>query len=123
MEDIKVGEYVRIKDGYIGQLIRIIDDYYLNPLVIDTKIKVRHDGLPETLLYLRKENILKHSPNLIDLIEVGDYVNGYKVKDVWQKINVGAAIDLENNFLGLINDEDIENVVTKEQFASVMYEV
>ena len=60
MEDIKVGEYVRTKNGKIDKVKN--DDYYMKQYIECEK------GL-----YLR-ENITKHSFNLTDLIEVGDIV-------------------------------------------------
>ena len=56
MEDIKVGEYVRTKNGKIDKVKN--NDYYMKQYIECEK------GL-----YLR-ENITKHSENLIDLIEV-----------------------------------------------------
>ena len=56
MEDIKVGEYVRTKNGKIDKVKN--NDYYMKQYIECEK------GL-----YLR-ENITKHSFNLIDLIEV-----------------------------------------------------
>jgi len=60
--------------------------------------------------------VIKSSPNIIDLIEVGDYVNGCPV------------LHKENNELvcGLLlryNEKNIENIVTKEQFESMQYKV
>ena len=73
--------------------------------------------------------ILKASFNIIDLIEVGDYVNGYKI----EKIQTGE------NYYYLLEDDDpltliagydcdgltmpIESVVTKEQFNACKYVV
>lgn len=56
MEDIKVGEYVRTKNGKIDKVKN--NDYYIQQYIECEK------GL-----YLR-DNITKHSFNLIDLLEV-----------------------------------------------------
>ena len=56
MEDIKVGEYVRTKNGKIDKVKN--NDYYMQQYIECEK------GL-----YLR-DNITKHSFNLIDLLEV-----------------------------------------------------
>lgn len=58
---IEVNEYVRTKDGKIDKLIN--SNFYMSIYVECEK------GL-----YLI-ENIVKHSKQLIDLIEVGDIVN------------------------------------------------
>lgn len=59
MGDIKVGEYVRTKNGKIDKVKN--NDYYMKQYIECEK------GL-----YLR-ENITKHSFNLIDLLEVRRY--------------------------------------------------
>lgn len=56
MEDIEVGELVRLKNGRIDKVKN--DDYYMQQYIECEK------GL-----YLR-DNITKHSFNLIDLLEV-----------------------------------------------------
>ena len=68
---------------------------------------------------------LKHSKNIIDLIEVGDYVNGYYCRYITD-INTGEEIlcNFDLNEMRWIPLEDIdvwESIVTKEQFSSVEY--
>lgn len=101
---IGVGEYVRTDKGYI------------------VKIDKEKKNL-QMLKFLDVEygNILKHSKNIIDLIEEGDYVNGKYV------CSIGTAI----GNLPIINHTDgtftpsnlIETIVTKEMFASMEYKV
>ena len=67
----------------------------------------------------------KFYDNLIDLIEVGDYVNG-------EKVTSAEPVDEKDTdrYLGFGNydyyihtSEDIKNIVTKEQFNSMKYVV
>lgn len=122
MSKIEVGEYVRTKEGYLGILIAINKQDY-NYLVVDTSIEVRKDGYPSTYLYLKKENIKKHSKQLIDLIEVGDVL----------EIRTGLYnsfkyfVENEDNLL-LLKEQvkefwDISIILTKEQFESNCYKV
>lgn len=80
--------------------------------------------------------------NPIDLIEVGDYVNGYKVVRIFTNVFNNKKVlicsqkqkeedfdysddisdYMSNEFIHIYN-EDIKSIVTKEQFASVKYEV
>ena len=60
------------------------------------------------------------SHNIIDLIEVGDYVNGLPV--VHNAKNNGGNIVIVVNG-NAYNEEDIKSIVTKEQFDSMKYEV
>ena len=73
-------------------------------------------------LVLAPEGIKKHSSNILDLIEIGDYVNGYKVRAVY--------LDGERHYIKLngieharIYDDDIKSIVTHESFNSIKYEV
>lgn len=77
----------------------------------------------------------KFSHNIIDLIEVGDYVNGYKITSIYDddsKVNeynlkhqkcLGKNIYDEDYQEYLIYAEDIKSIVTKEQFESMEYKL
>lgn len=73
-----------------------------------------------------KLNTVMH--DIVDLIVVGDYVNGYKITSI-QEINkyypkrLLFSEDEENEVMICFNNDDIKTVVTKEKFASVMYQV
>ena len=104
---IEVNEYVRTKDGTIGKVIKVLSNrVFLNSLGYAVLIK----------------DIVKHSKQLIDLIEVGDYVNGHLVVDV-DDINTGCMREVyceDDEDFGLWN-EHINTIVTKEQYKSVEY--
>ena len=106
MEEIKVGDYVRTKQGHIFKAKSVYEDmiWYCD------------------LSWIPAENIIKHSPNIIDLIEVGDYVNGKLVKS----IPLTKCVDSCRKGIWRIancTNEDIKTIVTKEQFAEMEYEV
>lgn len=110
--EIEVGEYVRTNNGYI---------FY-----IDRKEKL--DGL--MFLDAQYGKIKQHSKNITDLIEVGDYVNGYKVVDIMENMETGEihlemTSDYTNEIIGdcTIYNDDIKSIVTHEQFASIEYKV
>ena len=81
------------------------------------------------------EDVLKASNNIIDLIEVEDYVNGERVialrKDIPERdIHMNSKdnfifvdYDLANNWYYGIDTDKIKTVVTKEQFENMAYEV
>lgn len=77
---IEVGEYVRTTDGKIGTFVRYssrkAESLYKSPA--DCFIKL---GGRKSNLQCFRDYIVKHSKQLIDLIEIGDIVNGYKVSD------------------------------------------
>ena len=68
------------------------------------------------------------SYKLIDLIDKGDYVNGYKVLWVYNTEMAKSgplyvAIDNHDDGESRIMEEDIKDIVTKEQFNSMKYVV
>ena len=111
--ELKVGMYVRytrgVINGYLSPRIAKIVDCSDNELVrIDNRqVILRND-------------VIKASDNIIDLIEEGDYVNGLPVVHNAKK-NGGNIVILING--DAYNEEDIKSVVTKEQFECVKYEV
>ena len=111
MEEIKVGEYVRTEDGYIIKY----DDKDINTTIFD-------EGYIECChLFIDTQEIVKHSPNIIDLIEVGDYVNGDKVRSI-------DRVDSEYGIVKCSNcnhywNYEIKTILTKEQYEANCYEV
>ncbi len=97
--------YVRTNSGYIYKL-----SYYDE----DTKRWICNEEYDWYPVY--ESSVVKASNNIIDLIEVGDYVNGYEVTSKDQFLGFG------NHDWYMINDE-IKSIVTKEQFESMQYKV
>lgn len=60
------------------------------------------------------------SYNIIDLIEVGDYVNGYEVIQI---DNGRLYFDVGDFSFNGIENNQIKSIVTKEQFESVSYKL
>ena len=108
---IEVNEYVRTKDGKIDKVIN--SNFYMSIYVECEK------GL-----YLI-ENIVKHSKQLIDLIKVRDYVNGYKVIKLKDGFANGTMeIVLSNNkIIYRHHSEDIKTILTKESYMANCYKV
>ena len=94
-------------NGYVPPRIAKIVDCSDNELVkIDSwQVILRND-------------VIKASDNLIDLIELGDYVNGYRVTYVYPNL-----IKVDSTDIWEIHSHDIKSIITKEQFNSVKYEV
>ena len=110
MKDIEVGEYVRTKEGEIHKVIKIIED----------------DGDWDYYCYGNNAgyfamDIANHSKHLIDLIEVGDYVNG---KEVIEIIEINEKIYLITDYCPQnYIKTDIKTILTKEQFDANCYKV
>ena len=115
--EIEVNDYVRTKNGVIDK----VDALY---------------GMIENTVHLENQkwfdikNIVKHSKQLIDLIEVGDYVNGSKVLAVMEDMETGELhLEMTSNYTNeeigdcTIYDKDIKTILTKEQFEANCYKV
>jgi len=122
---MKVGDYVRTKDGKIG---KIIQEEYITPC--NDKHRYIYLTDADNEMWYDEDTIIKSSPNIIDLIEVGDYVNGYKVlfagATTWD--NDGNVIDkrVKINYAGYdrwLSEDFIKSIVTKEQFSQMEYKV
>lgn len=116
---LEEGMYVRTKYGLIRKLDKITKDIYS----FQDRLCFKEDI----------DNFIKEarfSYDIIDLIKVGDYVNGHKVT----KINIKApitnnkAVECEIDSYGssvtyVYDNKDIKSIVTKEQFKQMEYRV
>lgn len=109
---IEVGEYVRTKYG-ITQF-KAYETMNGNKLLC-MPVKDGSNGILANI-----EDIIKSSPNIIDLIEVGDYVNGKKVLQKIGKFLEVSSSDIGNN---RIYNYMIKSIVTKEQFEKMEYKI
>ena len=113
--NLEKGMYVRSSLGELGTITSIVNDnlgdfglygqfYNTEPSVLGEVVKASH--------------------NIIDLIEQGDYANGYIVTTASN--NTGSIyIDLKDNN-GLrtkLYNEDIKTILTHEQFEKNCYKV
>lgn len=125
MEDkIKVGEYVRVNNDNrncigIGKATRLVNEsVYVN---MNNKY-----NLP---VCFQINNIVKHSKQLIDLIEVGDYVNGRKVKHIAMFEgfpDYPKLIFVDETHLipdDTCENDEIKTILTKEQYMVNCYKV
>lgn len=105
MSEIEVGEWVRLKDGRI----RVFKQY-----INDTDVELTRPYNLE-----KKADIAKHSKNIIDLIEEGDYVNYERILDITGDY-IRTTESIHNRFW-LSNN--IKSIVTKEQISQIEYKV
>jgi len=109
---MKVGDYVRTTRGTFDRFITSQKHDNLTWYCFENRGNITN---PENY-------IIKSSPNIIDLIEVGDYVNGYKiVKKNKYTLYLEDGLDEESNLY--IGQDNIESIVTKEQFESMEYKI
>lgn len=113
MEDkIEVNEYVRFNNGEIGKVIDIKE----NPS------RIVYSEYGEIGLI---SDILKHSKQLIDLIECGDFVNGYRVTDKYLFAGEKPLLETEGNDTNCkcLCEKDIKIILTKESYMANCHKV
>ncbi len=128
MAEIEVGEYGRTN---FGKMIKFAWLESLEGKRYENKVLlINEDMLNNDFYYFHKgEKIVKHSKQLIDLIEVGDYVNGREVKHIGMFEgfpDYPKLIFVDETHLipdDTCENEDIKTILTKEQFETNCYKV
>lgn len=133
MEDIKVGEYVRTKNGKITKfIIKKNVQIIVGHGMIDFKILGKFENgfsisanNKEELYIEIDKYITKHSKNIIDLIEIGDILEVYfPIKKINRKIFVDEYFKDSMILNGLISENIImKSILTHEQFEANCYKV
>ena len=121
---MNVGDYVRI-DGYISKA-----EHIKTSSSGKTYVQWKQ---PNGLLASGNINIIeKSSPNIIDLIEVGDFINGECVLEITEKEKTPGFKRYFVTWRSAVYGERIdeyelkrilETIVTKEQFEAMEYKV
>ena len=129
MIKLNKGEYIRTKNGSIFKIIGgTPDDYDIDISYYDLG-KIEDDIFDDLTIFNYNDNgnfirdiMKKHSPDIIDLIEVGDYVNGKLIHCVLGNSKNGETMALYGNGKH-IDNKHIKSIVTKEMMKSVEYRV
>ena len=106
IDGIKIGEFIRTE---LGDIKKITEGFEF--------IIKRHNE--------SANKIVKHSFDLIDIIEEGDYVNGkkvYSIGTICSTIGMLRTINFTDGTF-ITDNMQIVDVVTKELFESVSYKV
>ena len=111
---LEVGQFARTKLGTIGKIEN-------NSCYIKLRLKKGN------YIAIEEDDILKTSYNIIDILEEGDYVNGYKVsfKDNDYKPFVQCDYPVQEGTTNHYRfyEEAIYSIVTKEQMEQISYKV
>ncbi len=107
---LELGNYVRDEKGNIGKIINQKNDL----LEIDNGLITYGTFHPE---------IIKASHNIMDLIEVGDYVNGSPVCLIKKDEKDNTWIYTDSNYKVGILENEIETILTHEQFENNCYKI
>lgn len=104
---LEVGMYVRMEKGLID------------------KLNERNIMIYEVALMGLGEKPIKASYNIIDLLKVGDYVNGFPVNITsnCDEDSTGFYINTNRERVFLDKPSQIETVITKEMYETIAYKV
>mgnify|MGYP004701527909 CR=1 FL=1 len=122
--ELKENMYYRAYSGCINKITSIKDfnerEYLLNGF------------------YINKDTIKKASYNIIDILEVGDYVNGYYISKIWEKDEITHYVDKtpikrkereiviqapSYGGIDILKNKNIKSIVTHEQMEQMAYKV
>lgn len=131
---LEVGQFVRFKDKrgieYIRKIVEIPEDNRYASLYLDKDVNYSKG--------LSVKNVIKASYNIIDILEEGDYVNGYYVSKIWEKDEITHYVDetpikrkqreivIQAPSYGgieILKNNNIKTIVTKEQFEQMSYKI
>lgn len=105
--ELKENMYYRTYSGSINKITSIKDynerEYLLNGF------------------YINKDTIKKASYNIIDILEVGDYVNGHRVEEI--NFEDEEIFTNSEYYCGIVEFCNIKSVITREQMEQMAYKV
>ena len=118
---LEVGQFARLKSGYICKIIDIND--FREP---NMKYGVEANYLKD-VMFIGDDDVVKASYNIIDILEKGDYVNGNKVDFT----NNNNKLSYEDKCIGFYDgdgditlfENGIKSVITHEQMTQMAYKV
>ena len=103
--DLRENMYIRTKGGIIDKILKLNKSY------------VKGVSQKDELYAYDIDNIVKASYNIIDILEVGDYVNNERVEEIWKEI---VLVGQECRPISFNN---IKSIVTHEQMEQMAYKV
>lgn len=109
MSEIKVGEWIRTKNGQIDTFEETDENYMFARCKKKTYWKL---------------DIVNHSKDIIDLIQKDDYVNGCRVYEVEEKgITVYQKVKNSSIDYNWIPKDEVKKIWTKEQLKFIEYNI
>ena len=125
MDKIEPNEYVRTIRGEIGTFERysLRKETSIYKSSFDHFIKLQGR---KTHLQCDKPYIVKHSKNIIDLIEKDDFINGHRVvNEIYGEDDNDLYFEIEGGFnkAKYISEKEIKTILTKEQYENNCFRI
>ena len=117
---MKVGDYVRSDRGIIAKITNINKT---GSITCDRNIYFGFNVVSNKRVLCDLSKIIKSSPKIIDLIQIGDFVNYEQVNGGYVLNKNEDSIDTWAILPNSLKNEDIKSVITREQMKSLEYKV
>ena len=126
---LEVGQFVRLKSGYICKIINVND--FREP---NMKYGVEANYLKD-VMFIGDDDVIKASYNIIDILECGDIIKLFMEDDIdGEDTNIFEliAINYNDNEIGVFNSdfqieffpiENLRGILTHEQMEQMAYKV
>ena len=126
---LEVGQFARLKSGYICKIININD--FREP---NMKYGVEANYLKD-VMFIGDDDVVKVSYNIIDILEVGDIIKLFMEDDIdGEDTNIFEliAINYNDNEIGVFNSdfqieffpiENLRGILTHEQMEQMAYHI
>ena len=122
--EIKVGDWIRTVEGQIHYIDKLCGHYENGNLIYDKQIVCWDGKIAGFTISELQDIIVKHSPNLKDIIQNDDFVNKCRVYEVEEKgITVYQTVENSATDYNWISFDEIQEIVTKEMMESISYKV
>lgn len=109
MSEIKIGEYVRLKNGDIRKIVKINegkDKTVFGKYILDKPYNYSYK--------VAKSKIAKHSFNIIDLIEVGDLcVMDEDIVYIYDEDYINTVKENGHKLISIVTLQQLENIAYK----------
>ena len=116
----------RVKYESIENNLELVNKVYEQELQKPVCYVPVKNGVPRNASLYDDHKFIAANYDILDLIQVGDYVNGYPVYETIEYPDNTRAIVIADDNESIIWEESsqyIKSIVTKEQFESMKYEV
>ena len=114
-DEISIGEYVRTYNNGIKR----IDTIWENKTVNKYGYEVGSEWDGKLYSIIKTTDIVKHSKDIKDLVQKGDYVNGYLV----EQIDKDGFIVIHNGGYTFRSSNWIKTIITKEQIKQIEFRI
>lgn len=129
-DEIKIGEFVRTKDGRIGKILEPKPEYFDKKLINITKEISANVFIDygEIIEYCKITEIKKHSTNILDVIEPEDVLE-VEIEKVGDIVYIGIKKDTTefsySNIKKSIRNKEVKllRILTHEQYEKNCYKM